>query len=640
MKTIFRRNKFRIDINSKESIDPEDIFSDVASPLFDEVNEKKLEVSVASMRFRIFFVGVFIIFFLFIVYIFYLNYKKGDYYREIAQTNAYQAYEVGPSRGEIFSSDGVALATSDTVFDLLVNPSKIDESQISQLAVYVAENFLEYDGQYWENKLLTSKNQKIGSLLLVKNLSSTQVQNIGNLISEYPSLSLREQSIRYYPYGEIYSHVLGYTSEVTKEELKKLKKYKLSDEIGKGGIEYYFENFLRGINGLFAKFTTTSGEVIKEGLVREIQTGNKVTLTINSKLQEASYNALHKSLQENNLNSGAAIVLDAKSGAILALVSAPSFDPNHFVKGLTKNQAQVYLNSNIEVLFNRATAGEYATGSIIKPIIATAALEKKVIDPNKILFTKGYIEVPSIYDSSIVYRFDDWKNHGAVDMRDAIAVSSNVYFYTIGGGYENQKGLGISGIAEYLRKFNWGEALGINFATEGRGFVPTPDWKQATKNEAWTIGDTYNVSIGQGDVLATPLQVAVASAVFASDGKLFRPFVVQEVYSQNGLVEEFGSDIINENFISGETINIVKEGMREAVVRGSSVYLSSLPHEVAGKTGTAQTSNTYNNAWFSGFGPYDDPEIVVTVLLEAGETSDRAVHVAHDIFNAYFENIK
>lgn len=640
MKNFFKKSKdLWVNMKPKEDISPEDIFSDAASPLYDTVNEKKMEVSVNSIRFRFLFISIFLLFSFFAAYIFYLHKVYGLEYQELAQRNAYEAYEIGPSRGQIISRDGVILASADTVFNLTTNPSKLTSEEIFFVSKELSDSFENLSFEYFFEKLTVAQEKKIGSLVLVKNLTEFQMGTLNSVLQKIPKLFLRERTIRYYPFDRVASHILGYTANITREELKQIDGYSLLDEIGKKGIEYFFEENLKGLKGIFAKFITSKGETVKEDLISSTSRGNDIILTIDYSLQLASHEALSKSLRENNLTSGTVVIIDVNNGAILSLVSMPDFNPNHFVRGLSDTQAREYFDTNLNPLFNRATAGEYAVGSIIKPFIAAAALEENIIKPRQYILTKGYIEVPSVYDSSIIYRFNDWKNHGAVDMRDAIAVSSNVYFYTIGGGYKDQDGLGIDKIAKYLNMFNWGRPLGINFTSEATGLVPTSSWKLDVKDELWSIGDTYNVSIGQGDILATPLQVTSAIAVFANDGKLFRPFMVKDIYSQEDLVASFEGDIINSNFISADNLRVVREGMRRAVVSGSSRFLSNLPFDVAGKTGTAQTSGVTNNAWFSGFGPYEDPEIVVTVLLEGGETSDKAVRVAYDIFEAYFEDV-
>src|SRR3989338_2340933 len=452
IKKLFKKNQFRININPKEDIDPEDIFSDVASPLYDDISEKKLQVSVDSMRFKLFFVGAFILLFTFMAYLIYINTYHGQEYKKLAQKNANEVYEVGPSRGEIKTVDGISIASADTVFELIANPVALSDEEIDEISNYILVSFNEDVG----GKLASYKKQELGSLVLLKNLHEQQTDSLHNLLQKYNNLTLREKSIRYYPDNNIFSHILGYTSGISKEDLEKFQEYEISDDIGKDGIEYYFEKYLRGISGLFAKFVTSTGEIVKESLIREIKKGNDIELTIDYKLQNASYDAIKKATEQNNLTSGAVIVLDAKTGGIISLVSIPDFNPNFFVRGLTDDQASFYFNDKSRPLFDRAVVGEYATGSIIKTLMAIAALEEGIISPRKEILTHGYIDVSSVYDSNVIYRFNDWKNHGAVDMIDAIAVSSNVYFYTIGGGYGGQEGLGIERIAKYLRMFNWG----------------------------------------------------------------------------------------------------------------------------------------------------------------------------------------
>lgn len=620
----------------KEDIAPEDIFFDVTSPLEDGPNENKLEIPVNQFVINTFFVSVFAIIAILGFYTAFLNFTKGQEYGAVAEQNARRIYNIGPNRGEILSSDGQVLAASTSAFDVYINPAEVPEEDIKYLSTVFSENIDNFSYDYVYNKIDSARFKKLGSIVLIKNLSKEEVSALSGLL-EHPAVYIEEHPIREYPHHNIFSHVIGYTASITENELKDLPEYSISDSIGKKGIEYSLESYLRGEKGLFAKFVSARNDVTKEAILQPIEEGASIQLTIDAELQKASHRILSEALDEYNVESGAVLAMDPRTGAILSMVSLPDFDPNDFAKGLTNNQADVYFNHQEKPLFNRVTAGEYATGSVIKPLIAAAALEENIIDPNKYLFTHGYISIPSVYDPSIVYRFDDWKNHGAVDMREAIAVSSNVYFYTIGGGYEGQKGLGIDKMSKWLSKFGWGTKLGIDFSNESTGRVPTPEWKERIKEERWSIGDTYNTSIGQGDILATPLQVASSISVFANNGVLYKPFAVSKILSGGkALIQQDRGEAIDQGFLSSGTIKVVREGMRNAVTSGSSRYLSQLPVTSAGKTGTAQTSGIIPNAWFAGFAPYEDPEITIVVVLEEGETSNNAVRVAHDILSWYF----
>ena len=628
---------FSVKINPKE-MGPEDILSDAASPLFGDSGEKQLEIPVSPLSINLLFVSVIAGLLFLAGYSFYVGIINLDKYKRIADQNVQQTNKIGTNRGDIYSADGKPIAVSISSFDIIVNPSKLQDGDIASIAELASEIFADQSYDYVHEKILSAKNRNIGSLVLFKNLEESDVAPFSQIIENNPAVFLDEHALRFYPEGNLFAHAVGYTSYINPDELEKFPGYSLADTAGKKGVEYYFEKYLKGVQGLFAKFVTSTGEIIQERVLQDAQKGSALELTINSEIQKVTRDALAKSLKDNGLKSGAVVILDPNTGKVLALVSLPDYDPNAFVRGLTDKEAGAYFNDPDKPLFNRATLGQFATGSIIKPLIASAALEENVISPNKYIFTKGFLEVPSVYDPSVVYRFNDWKNHGAVDMREAIAVSSNVYFYTIGGGFKDFEGLGIEKITKWLGAFGCGVKLGIDFDSESSGRVPSPEWKEEVKGERWFVGDTYNTSIGQGDILATPLQVASAISVFANRTTLYRPYIVKRIYSQEGVARELEGDIINRNFISSDNIKVVREGMRQAVITGSSRFLSQLPEQVAGKTGTAQTSGEKDNAWFAGFAPYENPELAIAVILEEGKTSDEAVRVAYNIFDWYFKN--
>lgn len=644
---IFKRGIFSdsyLSLESRQEIMPEDILSDVStqfSPSSDA--EKKLEIPVQSSHTSIFFALVFVTLLFLGVYALFLFVTRGNEYARLALNNAQQVYEINARRGQILSSDGVILASSDSLFNLVLNPSQLRVQDVDTFVDFLVTFSLQRVSTSLNVRIRSAQEKNLGELLILKHLSDEDISALKDFLDEYHSvLSLREAPIRLYPQDNKVSHLLGYTASITEEELTYLSDadYSISDYIGKGGIEYYFEDLLRGERGLFAKIVTSLGEVRNEKMLKQPLEGATLKLSLNMALQEASYNALQKGLTVNGITKGAVVVLEPDTGRILALVSLPDFDPNDFARGLSQEQADAYFNNDEKPLFSRALLGEYPTGSIIKPLMAAAALEEGIIDARQNILTQGFISVPSVYDSSVIYTFLDWKNHGWVDMRKALAVSSNVYFYIIGGGYKEQPGLGIDAIKKRLAEFGWGNMLGINFGSESAGLIPSPQWKESVKGERWTIGDTYNVSIGQGDVLATPLQITSAIAVFANGGTLYRPYVVDGVYLGYQSIREFNSIVSRRDFLSDETVRVVREGMREAVVSGSSIYLSQLSKPVAGKTGTAQASGGDPHAWFTGFGPYGDPSIVITVLLENGEESSKAVRVAYDIFTFYFSEAR
>jgi len=300
------------------------------------------------------------------------------------------------------------------------------------------------------------------------------------------------------------------------------------------------------------------------------------------------------------------------------LLSFPTYDNNSLNDEQFWQKLSTDKNSP---LINRAIAGLYPSGSIIKPVIALGALEEGLIDNETTVLSTGGIKIGKWF-------FPDWKpsGHGRVNLVDALSWSVNTFFYYIGGGYEGFEGLGPEKINFYLKSVGLGEKTGIDLPNEKAGFVPSKEWKEKTRNEPWYIGDTYNLSIGQGDLLVTPLQVANYTAAIANGGTLFEPSILKD-----------SSKIIKEKIFKKENIDLVKLGLRAVVTRGSAQSLSSLGISVAGKTGTAQVEGASPHAWFTGFAPYPNPQIVITVLIEnGGKGSNLAVKITKEILQYYF----
>jgi penicillin-binding protein 2 len=335
--------------------------------------------------------------------------------------------------------------------------------------------------------------------------------------------------------------------------------------------------------------------------------------------------------------------MDPKTGGVLSLVSLPSFDNNIFFEEIEDDQWEKIFNNPLNPFWNRCVSAVYPTGSTIKPLIATAALEENIIDPNRNINCQGFLEVANPWFEDQPWIFGDWTTHGLTDMRKAIAQSCNVYFYTVGGGQPGLKGLGAERIKEYLELFGWGNLTGIDLAGERKGFIPDSEWKkqkfESETEKIWLPGDTYNLSIGQGYLQVSPLQVANSFVALANNGKLFEPHLIKAIVDENkNIIEEIPLEVVRQDFVDPTSLKIVRQGMREAVVYGSSVRLNSLPVTSAAKTGTAQTSrpNFYHN-WITVFAPYEDPEIVLTVMIEnVPEEQVAALPVAQEILNWYF----
>jgi penicillin-binding protein 2 len=429
------------------------------------------------------------------------------------------------------------------------------------------------------------------------------------------------------------SHVLGYVGKISEEELKdKQGEYRRIDVSGKTGVELTYESALRGNFG--RKVVETNALGVEQRIVAEEppRPGSNLILSIDASLTRAIEGFLTERLSPSA--KAAIIVANPWSGELFALVSLPGYDANAFSRGIDKHLYETILKNPSIPLFPRAIAGEYPPGSTFKSTVAAAALTEGIINRETSFLSNGGISVGPWF-------FPDWKagGHGAVNVIQAIADSVNTFFYTVGGGYENVLGLGLEKMMDYAGRFGFGLPTGLDIPGEGDGFLPTEEWKERVKGERWYIGDTYHAAIGQGDILVTPLQIAMQTVALANGGTAYAPRVVHAVETE-GIVQEFKAVSTPLQVVTKEAIEIVREGLHEAVLSGSAWGLTTLPFSSAGKTGTAQWSSVHEpHAWFTGFAPFENPEIVVTVFVEeGGEGSAVAVPIARDIFSWWFTN--
>lgn len=641
---------------SFEDIEPHEVLLDKLAKKKEEelgISEKKLETPISLRVFKLFFLFSFLIFFILFFRALQLNIVEGENWKKLSQENKFIINKIKAERGVIYDRNLNQLVFNRLSFDLICNknrlPSQNDErekilNEVSQILKIKLEEI---------KKIIFENPESIVSVF--KNLDFQTLIILETKIKELPGFEILENPIREYPFGEETSHLIGYLGKITQEELNEEPKYySIFDNIGREGIEKSYERILRKNPGELKIERDAKGNIISKKIISNPTPGKSLVLYLDLDLQKKITEELKKKIKEIRAKGGAAVVLDPNSGGVMALVSLPSFDNNLFSKGIPQLEWEKLQKDPLKPLLNRATSGQYLLGSTIKPFIAIAALEENIISPQKKINCQGQIEVPHQYNPEIIYTFKDWTIHGPTDIRKAIAESCNVFFYTIGGGYKEQKGLGPSKIKKYLDLFGLGKIPQIDlFVPEwARGNLPDPEWKKKTLGESWVDGDTYNLSIGQGYILATPLQIAVAYSAIANGGKLLAPRVVQKIVdSEKNIIEEIPSKVINENFINPQNIEIVKEGMRWAVTgqnspQASAIALNDLPVTVAAKTGTAQVfrkdcQNCYN-IWISLFAPYENPKIVLTIVLEdvPGRLSQVVVPVAKEILNWYFQNNK
>lgn len=551
---------------------------------------------------------------------------EGSEYQAQAEQNRLRRIPIPPKRGIIYDRNGTILADNVSRFQVLMTPSRLPPEpeqateELGTAARYIGKSINELNEIAY-----ATGTARDDTYLVADDISYEQAMRLAIELPGLNAFQLEAGSRRRYPQSsevESLSHVLGYLGKLNEQEYQSAHEngYRRSDEIGKTGVEKSYEQQLRGVLGERVSEVDAHGSETTLVGYREPVDGEDLHLSIDLGLQKEAERALRNEMNLISVKRGAVVVMDPREGSILALVSWPAFDDNFFSGTVSSTYYQKLTSNPDKPLFPRAWAGTYPSGSTVKILIATAALAEGVIDANTTVNSVGGIRIGQWF-------FPDWNaaGHGIVAVRAAIANSVNTFFYTIGGGYESFVGLGVEKINKWLSLFHLGRETGLDLPGEAKGLIPNPEWKEAVKDERWYVGDTYNLSIGQGDLLVTPMQVAAYTSAIANGGTYVSPRVSMD---ETPKTESLGDNIRDD-------IQIVREGMRLCVTNGSCRALASMPVQIAGKTGTAQWhSEKDTHAWFTSFAPYDNPEIVVTVLLEeGGEGSSVAVPVARDIYS-------
>ncbi|MFH1621049.1 MAG: penicillin-binding protein 2 [Patescibacteria group bacterium] len=559
---------------------------------------------------------------------FWMQAVQGDSYRQLAERNRLRQELLLAKRGIIKDRNGIVLADNVPSFDLHVIPWYLpkDADRRDELLVNIGREVNMTLSDIY--RVIESASDPTQNILLKRDISYESAIAVQVLIGNDPSVQVVTGSKRRYTLSkdiQSLSHILGYVGPLFPEEYKEKKaEYLQTDLIGKTGVESSYENILRGRHGDRTYEVDAHNNITSKLGENAAEDGRDLELSIDIGLQKVAEDALKQEMDKSDLKRGAVVIMDPRDGSILALVSWPSYDDNIFSGTVSSTLYNELITNEERPLLPRAWAGMYPSGSAVKPVIATAALEEGVIKSDTTVLSTGGIYIGNSF-------FPDWKvgGHGRINVRSAIAWSVNTFFYYIGGGYDSFIGLGVDRLSAWFMKFGLGKKSGIDLPGESAGFVPSREWKENVKHERWYIGDTYNLSIGQGDLLVTPLQVAGFTSAVANGGELFVPHVslnyVQDPNDETDLK------------INQTNLNVVRAGMRETVTYGSGRALASLSVPVAGKTGTAQWRNDKpNHAWFTCFAPYEKPEIVVTVLLEEGvEGSSVAVPVAKKILETW-----
>ena len=634
-------------LSKKPNIDIEEILLDKMVTGRPNNKLEKLEAHLSSQKFLLFF--VIITGFLVILYarVFYLQVARGSYFYKLSEDNKTRYVPIKAARGLILDRYGNNLVENQTTLSLILSPRDLLQNSHRDATIEKVKEIFSLEGD-WDSKYKDESKSNFGfdPVLLETNVSVEEARRFESEISseDKNGFYLIEDYSRHYLDDEAFSHLIGYTGKMDQNDIKNHPEYPVADIIGKMGLESYYEKFLHGVSGKRIMEVNAKSEVSPYIKEEPAQPGNNLVTTVDRELQTFFYQTLKEATDDLHIHKAAGIITNPKTGEMLALVSLPAVNANALTKGYPVKEVRAMLENSHMPFLNRVISGLYAPGSTIKPLVALAALEEKTIDPSKKIRDEDAIIIPNPYDPNKPSIFRDWKNHGIVDMKSAIANSCNIYFYALGGGYKDIKGLGIQKLKEYWEKFYLGNILGIDLYGEKKGVLPDPEWKKVNKPDdpVWRLGDTYNVSIGQGDLLVTPLELAFYLGALANEGKIMKPYIVSKIIDNNkNIVYNAAPRVLSELKFQKENFKIVKEGMRGVVTIGSAQMLKDLDDmKVAGKTGTPQIEQgKKTNALFAAFAPYEDPDILVLVLLEEPpQGSVVAIPVVDKVMRWYHDN--
>lgn len=583
--------------------------------------------------FIIFFGAVLLVIVLLIARVFYLSVVKGEYYAFVASGNSVRSVPIIAPRGTIYDVEGNILADNMPSRSIIVLPSLLPEDiEVKKQMTQKLADILSLDKMH----ISTAMDEALETGMentIVENITHEQALELRAHEREFPGIHIQQTAVRNYVNGEKFAHIIGYEGLIQKKEREENPDYLLIDRIGKTGIEYQYEKYLHGKHGAEQVLVDSRGNIVKDLVDIVSENGFEVHLNIDAQLQSFLYDRLTKELERAQTRKAMAIIMDPRDGAVRAMVSLPSYDNNKFAQGIDSETYSNWITDDDRPLFNRAIGGVYAPGSTIKPNMGIAVLAENIISASHKIESRGGLQLGSFF-------FGDWKIHGFTDLRQAIAVSSDVYFYTIGGGYGDIVGLGIERMKQYMTKFGYGEKTGIDLPGEVSGFYPDKQWKEDEIGERWYIGNTYHASIGQGYITATALQVLNAIASLANGGTLYEPHIVSRIVDKNTETQiDIEKKVIRDNIADSDDIKIIQEGMRQTVTEGTATMLSALDVPIAGKTGTAQFGGSEKvHSWFVSYAPYDDPEMVMVIMVEGqtSEISSATVPVAYDVYKWYF----
>lgn len=561
----------------------------------------------------------------------YLQVLEGDYYSRLADGNRIRLIPAMAPRGLFYDRNGALLVSNRPGFTVsllsLVGP--VSDDVVARLA-----NLLKMSKEDIYNKI--SQHTGFDPIHIKSDVGPEIITVLEEKKDDYPGVVVEIQPIRNYINMELGAHIFGYVSEINDTELeaRKGEGYKASDIIGKFGLEKVYDKELRGIDGGGQVEVDVTGKPVQILGKKEPVPGCNLTLTIDENIQKAAEKAIDEQLaylqaktEYKKAKAAAAVVMNPKTGEILAMVSRPAFNPNLFGGGISNKDWDLINNNPYHPLDNKVISGEYPPGSTFKVVTGSAALEENKVTPEeKILDTGKHWIIPKVNA--------DGEALGWIDFRVALAKSDNVYFYEMGNR------LGIDLMEKYARMFGLGAVTGINLPYETDGLVANRRYKEKVYKEDWYLSETFDAAIGQGFQLVTPLQIAEVYSQIANGGTRYRPYLVSQITAPDGTpIQKFSPEKMGDLGISKRTMDVIRDSLRNVALEGGTAgeVFKNFPVAIAGKTGTAENPHGSDHGWFVGYGPYENPEYVVVVVVEqGGYGATSAVPIGKKILEAAF----
>lgn len=610
-----------------------------------QIRNHQEEAQLFKSRAVISFVFIILMMMLLVANLYHIQVNQFQDYQTRSNDNRIKIVPIAPNRGLIYDRNGVLLAENRPVFNLEITPEKV--KNIDETIARLGEFLDISDDRIEAFQRDRKRSRRFKSIPLLTQLTQEQVALFSVQQHKFPGVTIAATLKRYYPYGDVLTHVIGYVSRINDRDMQRLEReekdanYQATRDIGKLGIERYYEDLLHGTAGYQEVEVNSRGRVIRTLKFEPPIPGKDIVLNLDIKLQ----------LKVNNLlagRRGSAIILDPSDNGVLAMVSSPSYDPNAFVHGISYKDYNALTSDRNKPLLNRATYGIYPPASTVKPFIAVGALQEEVITTKTTRNDPGYWRIPN----SKTRPFRDWLRwgHGRVDIVKAIEESVDTFYYQI--AYD----MGIDRLSTWMMMFGFGDYTGIDIHEESKANMPTREWKMARHRTPWYQGDTIPVGIGQGYWTATPMQIAKATSVLVNRGQVLSPHLLRATIENGG---DFDEQVLAEvdsrppiTDVKQQYWNVALEGMRRVNhgVRGTARRaFVDMPYQSGGKSGTAQVfslaeDEEYNadeieehlkdHALFTGFAPFKDPKIVVTVVIEnAGGGSTNGAPVVRQLFD-------